>query len=205
LILHLTGLPPFPIADVSDAVIDRAGGGGGLRALPAGPADAGGGPAIAMPDAVEMVDLVARVWVQGCPGGVGGGGGGVCRGGGPSFLMELGAPPDTPQRNPENVLNPQTPVATPRNPEEHIKWEAPTSCAPLGFLLNWESAGSGFSLGSSVACPGPKRNTEGPPLHPFPPHPSHSTHPPTHVKKQHPGGSHGHACGSSSGGNASRL
>ena len=120
---------------------------------------------------------------QGCPGGVGGSG--ACGGGGPSFFMELGALPDTPQRNPENILNPQTPVATPRNPDEHMNWEAPSSCAPLGSLLNWESAGSGFSLGSSVACPGPKRRTDGPPLHPTPPTPPR---PPTHVKKQNPGG-----------------
>ena len=123
------------------------------------------------------------------------GGDGACGGGGPSFFMELGALPDTPQSNPENILNPQTPVATPRNPEEHINWEAPTSCASLGSLLNWESAGSGFSLGSSVACPGPKRKTDGPPLHPAPPHTPHPTHPPTHVKKQHPGGAHHKHCG----------
>ena len=31
---------------------------------------------------------------------------------------------DTPQRNPEKILNPQTPSST-RNPEEHMKWEPP--------------------------------------------------------------------------------
>jgi len=45
-------------------------------------------------------------WVsRGCGCGWGGGVGG---GGGPSVLMELGALPGTPQRNPENILNPQT-------------------------------------------------------------------------------------------------
>ena len=93
---------------------------------------------------LDVVFLRGWVGVWGGVCGLGRGGAGVHQ----FFFWDL----DTPQRNPEKILNPQTPSST-RNPEEHMNWEPPSSCARLGSLvLQLESVGSGCSLGYSVVC-----------------------------------------------------
>ena len=66
---------------------------------------------------LDVVFLRGWVGVWGGVCGVGRGGAGVHQ----FFFWDL----DTPQRNPEKILNPQTPSST-RNPEEHMKWEPPS-------------------------------------------------------------------------------